>query len=314
MKDGRQFAGPDEPRSWRELSRKTKPRPLSARAKRRRLGRVLRLAFYLGVFAAGAFAAYEVHSYWKRNPNLFRTAKEAKPLREIELNSDGVLDRDWVSGRLRFPEGIALMEVDIDAARVRLEEGGQVETAVLARKFPDVLVVRLRERLPVAKIKGERALMVARDGVVYEGHGYERGMVDGLPFLTGAGIVPGDAGFGKIEGMDVVAELLGTANSGADNLYRSFREVSLARLATDHVLVVKMAEVERVTFGLREDFYRQLARLDLILEELRAKNPGAGIKSVDLSVSGSQVPVLLDESAPAQTDSSQRNQPRFFQQ
>jgi cell division protein FtsQ len=97
--------------------------------------------------------------------------------------------------------------------------------------------------------------------------------------------------------MDVVADLLGKARSEARDLYAGFRVVSLERLATDRVLLVRTESVDAVRFGTQEDFFRQLARLDLILEQVRGKNPGAKIKSVDLSVSGSQVPVLLDEGA-----------------
>jgi hypothetical protein len=95
--------------------------------------------------------------------------------------------------------------------------------------------------------------------------------------------------------MDAVADLLGTAQASAPALYRSFKIVSLARFALDRTLTVKSTDVEVITFGSSQDsFYRQLARLDYILEETRRQNATGQLKSVNLAVGDKQVPVAFD--------------------
>jgi hypothetical protein len=126
------------------------------------------------IFAAGVCGARGFHEYWRGHPNLLKAAEGSAVLREIELASDGVLDREWARGAMGLGSGARLMEVDVEEARARLMAGGQAREAVVARRFPDTRVGRLSERLPVAKLRARlveggapRVLMVARDGVVY---------------------------------------------------------------------------------------------------------------------------------------------------
>jgi hypothetical protein len=120
-----------------------------------------------------------------------------------------------------------------------------------------------------------------------------------LPFIDGVKLVRDGTGFARIEGMDVVADLLGTAQVSAPVLYRSFKVVSLARFGLDRTLMVKSAEVEAITFGSSQDsFYKQLARLDYIIAETRRQNAPGQIKSVNLSIGDKQVPISFEAPKP----------------
>ena len=97
----------------------------------------------------------------------------------------------------------------------------------------------------------------------------------------------------------------GTAQASAPALYRTFKVVSLARFALDRTLAVKSTEVETITFGASQDsFYRQIARLDYILEEARHQTSSGPLKSINLAVGDKQVPVLFDGAAGDGRDSS----------
>ena len=114
------------------------------------------------------------------------------PLRQVVFATDGVLDRAWLDQTLALPGGASLMTLDLAALEDRLLASGQVQSVVLRRRFADnTLVVTVQERTPIARVMVQvggtspRPRLVARDGVVYEGVGYERTVLERLPWLDG---------------------------------------------------------------------------------------------------------------------------------
>ena len=104
-------------------------------------------------------------------------------------------------------------------------------------------------------------------------------------------------GYAPIAGMDTVARLLATAQVEAGWLYRDWLVVSLARLASHDEIVVKAQDVgghriEEIVFDRRQDYYKQLARLDYILEQSRDRVDRLPVR-VDLTLGG-QATVLFD--------------------
>ncbi len=272
-----------------------------------------RLAFAVGnivglvlVLGAAGWGVYELVAVWETNPTRITAAASSVPLRDIALRTDGVLDKAWVKRTLELPKSTSLMELNLRALQDRLLATGQVQSAVVTRKFPDILVVSLQERSPVARVMAQmgaaspQAYMVSRDGAVYQGSGYDQRLAETLPFLDGVKLVREGEGFARLDGMDQVSDLLGTARTNTPALYRTFRVVSLARFPVDGTITVKSTEVDAITFGVVSDgFYKQLARLDYILDETRRQNPPQPLKAVNLAVGGSQVPVAFDVPAPA---------------
>jgi cell division protein FtsQ len=290
-------------RTWRDIPQPVAPRmrTLGREGKKRlamAIGNIVGLVLVLG---ASAWGIFEVVSVWGTNPARITAPTKGAPIRDFAVRTDGVLDNAWVRRTLDLPKDASLMELDLIDLKRRLEESGQVSKAVIERRFPDVLVVTLQERAPVARVMARIgdatpvSFMISRDGMVYSGYGYDRTMVEELPYIDGVKLIREGAGFARIEGMDSVADLLGTAQASAPALYRSFEVVSLARFALDRTLAVKSTEVEVITFGASQDsFYRQLARLDYILEETRSQNIAGQLKSVNLAIGDKQVPIAFD--------------------
>lgn len=292
-------------RTWRDIPQEVATRSMSREGKKRhRLAslRVLMAFVLLGVIGWGG---YEVWLASRDTPVGLVPAKasQSEPLREIQLRTDGVLDLAHVKAILAIPAGTELMALDLDALHRALIDGGQVRTAVLQRKFPDKLAITIEERTPVLRVvvrgsSGQpETLYVSRDGTVYAGRCYDPALVASLPYLDGVKLLRSANGYQQVRGMDTVADLLGTALSGAPELYRDFQVVSLARFDTDGEIIVRTPGVESIIFGTREDFYRQLSKLDLILDEMRRPADAAPIKAINLSVGGRQVPVSLAEAA-----------------
>jgi cell division protein FtsQ len=289
--------------TWRDtLAPAAAPRPRNRTGRRRLLlvsfRRVLAVVFAVACLISG----YYGWRIWNENPAALAAPSNSAPLREIAVRSDGVLGRAWVERTLDIAPGTALMALDLDALRDRLLESGQVKIAVVARRFPDVLNVTLEERSPVLRVRAqeadgvERHLFVARDGFVFAGEGYDDSTVLGLPWLGGIALTRNlsGVGFSPVPGMDSVSDLLGTVRASAPALSRDFQIISLARYARDGVIVVRTPEVPEIVFGTRDDFYRQIARLDYILDELRARPGAAPLRSINLSIGGRQVPVAFD--------------------
>jgi cell division protein FtsQ len=138
--------------------------------------------------------------------------------------------------------------------------------------------------------------------VVFEGKNYDPALLNTLPWLDGVKLIHAGDGFTPIDGMDTVADLLATAHNQAEHLYQTFLVISLARLASDGELVVRSKDIPEITFNTRDDFFRQLARLDYVLDLARAQ-PDKPLKSIDLA-NGLQVPVTIDTVARLQNSAS----------
>lgn len=292
--------------TWREViaGDDARPRPLNRTGRRRVVVDGVRL--WLSVIALGAslVLGYTVWGIWRANPASLAAPAESLPLREIAVRTDGVLGHAWVERTLQIPPGTGIMELDLPALRLRLLASGQVRDAVVTRRFPDVLAVILEERSPVIRARvltgeGElNNLFVSRDGSVFFGERYDEGLVNSLPWLGGVNLSRAVAvsgpGFAPVAGMEAVSELLGTTRASAPALARDFQVISLARYASDGVLLVRTPEVAEIVFGTRDDFYRQLARLDYILDELRSRPGSPAIRTINLAIGGQQVPVAFE--------------------
>jgi cell division protein FtsQ len=291
-------------RSWRNIPQQVKPRAMSREGHRRLVLHSLRVAGAVAVVAVVGWGAWETAEALQEGPRALPGTAVAAPVQNVILVTDGVLDRAWLTHTLALPRKATLMDLDLDQLKERLLTSRQVASASVVRNFPATLQVRISERAPVARIlvqQGDsepRALLVARDGVVYEGAGYELPLLDTLPWIDGVKLVRRDGRVAPIAGMDSVAELLARAKMEAEPLYRTWHVVSLARLAADGQIEVRTRDGMKVTFGTQEDYFRQIARLDLILDAARARGAGP-VQAVDLSLDDQQVPVTLGAAAPA---------------
>lgn len=295
------FAQTPPTRSWRDIPQPVKPHTMSRGGRWRLLlagGRTLAVITFVLVVAWGG---WKLTQALQENPNRMPAAAKAVPVRPPELKTSGVLSPAWLARTLRVPKSASLMELDLGQLRDRLLADRQVVSAALTRNFPDRLIVAINERSPVARVMTKRAgppqpLLVARDGVVFGGEGYDPALIERLPWLDGFKLARSGSAFLPIEGMDVVGDLLAKAREAdprveSDHLNRCWRVVSLARLASDRELEVRTARGITVVFSAHGDFFRQLAKLDYMWERL-ANAPEAPAR-IDLSL-GREVPVMVE--------------------
>lgn len=286
-------------RSWRTIRQDVTPRAMSARGRRRRQMALLKAVALVAVLGAAGWGIYEMVHTWENDRAAIASAVKSEPVKDIVVVTDGVLGKDWAARTLGLPRNISLMALDLVALREKLIAFGQVRVAVLTRSFPDTLVINLQERTPVARIQVEdglekKQLLVAKDGVVYDGVAYDKALVASLPWLDGFRLRRADDGesYAPIDGMKAIADLLTTAQLQAPHLYREWLFVSLARLATHDEIAVKAQDIPEIVFSAKQDFFRQIAQLDYIIDETKRTLAEPQLQSINLAL-GPQVPVKL---------------------
>lgn len=268
------------------------------------MGRVVGGTVLVAVLAASIFIFSD---FFRDQPHRISAAVDAVPVKDIALRTDGVLDQAWVQRTLALPKQAALMDLDLKQLQARLLSDPQVITATLTRQFPATLEVSLTERSPVALVNAQigkeapQTLMVARDGVIFAGTGFNRAVLEQLPFLDGVRLIRDDGRFLPVAGMSQVADLLATARNEAPHLYREWRVVSLAKLDREGEIIVHATNVEKIVFSTRspDDFLHQIAQLDVLIDTTQARTD-TPIKEIDLAVGRMsdkwiQVPVTFEQ-------------------
>lgn len=299
---------PPPTHSWKDIRQGVRPRAMSHEGHRRRLRAGLKVAGLGVLVAVCAWAVFEVYDTWQGNPAWLKDAGQTVPLRQVVFATDGVLDRAWLDRTLMLPPKASLMALDLRVLERRLLASGQVRSAVLRRRFGDnALVVTVQERTPVARLSVEigaavpTTLLVARDGVAYAGAGYGEPAVARLPWLDGVQLRRAEKnGFEPIAGLEQVAALLAAAREVVPESVEGWQIISLARLASDDELMVQSQEIPKIVLNAREDYSRQLAKLHVIVENLRV-NGAPALEQVNLAL-GSQVPVRLRDAPPLQPE------------
>jgi cell division protein FtsQ len=288
---------PPQARSWRDIPQQVKPRAMSPEGRRRVVWGGMKTVCGVILLGALAWGGYEITEALRGKPKQL-TAAESVPVKEIDFGTDGVLPKTWVVETLALRPGASLMELDLYRLRERLLACRQVRSATLTRTFPATLTVNISEQSPVARVMarvgevGPRMFLVARDGTVFEGVGFDPGLIETLPWLDGMKLTRAGDTFEPIPGMPTVADLLAKAKLEAEHLYREWQVVSLARLASDGEIEVRSTSVARILFGTNEDFFRQLARLDSLIDAARAHTEQP-LREVNLAI-GAHVPVAFE--------------------
>lgn len=110
-------------------------------------------------------------------------------LRQVDVQGREQVSRDAILGALDVRLGDPILFMNLAALRGRLEALGWVRSAIVERRLPGALFIRLEERIPAAirQQDGQRALIDA-DGALIGVEGLDR--YPHLKILTGTG---GDA-------------------------------------------------------------------------------------------------------------------------
>lgn len=281
--------------SWRELAGPSRRKLNSPLARKRRIQRVLKLvgafALLLGIVAGGYFGFKQLGE----REDSIQLRPPSKPIEKILFDTDGMLPDGWLSSVVDLRPGMNLMDADIHSLKARLEMEGQVESASVERVFPNALRINITERIPVMRLAvatadgGARQRIVALDGSVYDGIGYTKSAMNGLPFVQP--FQHSNGRYTPMLGIVRVGELLSLARQSQPSLFRTWQVVSLEHYSGDlempgQIIEVRSKFVPRILFSASMDFGRQLDRLEYILRYVR-QHGNPSMERIDLSLRGS---------------------------
>src|ERR1700704_5203413 len=221
---------------------------------------VLVLALVLGIFLGVRFGAKR---FFFENPD-YR-------LSQIEILTDGTLQRDQVLKAAELREGGNIFGVDLGQVRDRLQQLPQVDEVQVIRKLPGEIDVRITERKPIAWITSDKQIsnpFASEVGFRVDARGVlmkEKKLLPeylGLPLITGCtseSLEPGKI----VESFEAKAALELLRQSTASFMQTRFqvREIDVSK---GYCLVVSDKNHTRVTFGF-DNLDTQLQRLEQFL-------------------------------------------------
>ena len=156
---------------------RAKSRPAAARRRPRAklTRRMLRLAAY-GIASAAALSGstYAVESGWAdkqvtlvANRLIQITAQSGFRVRNVLVEGRVETKSGDVLAALKAERGAPLLDIDVAAAKARLEGLPWIKSAEVERQLPDTLRVKVEERKPFALWQlGQRLSVIDREGVV----------------------------------------------------------------------------------------------------------------------------------------------------
>lgn len=226
-----------------------------------------RLLFLL--LSAGAVAAIVAANLWKGDLRVG----------SVEVRGNRIVGAAEILRRAAVPAGARLVEVDLFAARLRVEENAFIRSADVSREVPDRIVITVEERAPAAVLGVDPLLYLDAEGVILPATASPE-MVD-LPVLTGRlprrELVPGRQTYHPD-----LREALGIIAAAArvdDGLAHLLSEIHL-RPEGEFVLYTAEGGIP-VFFG-RGDAPRKLVNLDVFWHAEVDRAGPAALGSVDL--------------------------------
>jgi hypothetical protein len=108
-------------------------------------------------------------------------------VRAVSIEGNRIVTNESLLRLAAVPLQKRLEEIDLAAIQKRVRQNPYIASASVHRDFPDRVLIRVEERVPVAAIAGEKLLYVDAKGLILSGVQSE--FVFDLPVITGAAAV-----------------------------------------------------------------------------------------------------------------------------
>ncbi len=259
-------------------SKKRKGADSSALA--RRSFSVILLIVVVGAVLLGIKAGFDL---------IGRKLFSANPQFEIQhlvISCDGKLTEDRIREYTSLAEGMNLFAVDFKEIELALSKVPVVESVYLERKLPHTLILRVKERLPVARIVGRQSrrfpFVVDRYGVVLP----PRQSASGLPLIKG---LDDDLRLGlPADHPDVETVLKIIALCDSSGSLRSYVQLETLDIKYADFIDMRLKGGIRVRMP-RFSLKSKLQNLATVIKI--ASGQGKRVKEVDLTLDSAKVPV-----------------------
>ena len=197
-------------------------------------------------------------------------------VRHVSVRGAPGLSRSEIERLAGIDPSTNVFHVDTGALEVKLQQDPRIQTASVDRELPGTLVIRIRERTPVAAIEvGGASVAVAGDGTLLPGSS-----TGGLPMIQVPGGVPSDSI--RITAAQAVAAMSAALRDRVRALVP----------ATDGEITIDIAGGLSVDYGQGGDDAQKVAALDAILRWAAAQH--LTLRTVDVSIPSAPSGTLVD--------------------
>lgn len=264
-------------------------RPVYVRNKRRsgnssRLRRRALSVFFLLLVVVGILVGIKAGFDW-----VGRKLYAENPRFEIQhlvISSDGKLTEDRIREYTGLAEGQNLFSFNFEEIEAELQKVAIVESVYLERKLPHTLIVKVKERIPVARITGTKErkfpFVVDRWGVVLP----PRQSAASLPLIKG---IDADLRLGVRAGhpdVEHVLKIIALCESSGS--LRTYVQIESLDVKYSDYIDMRLKGGVRVRMP-RFSFKAKLQNLATVIKI--ANGQGRRVKEVDLTLDSAKVPV-----------------------
>lgn len=225
--------------------------------RRRRLHRLTRAAVGVLVFALLTSMAYAFIVYLHESPRF--------QVRNVRVQGANVLREEMILAVAGITRNDNVMRADIETIRQRVESIPSVRCCEVQRVYPDMVIIRIEERVPIAALLvNNRAFEIDEEAVVLR----ELELSDPLtePLVTN---VP------ELGVVELGHRLENPALTAALDVWRAFSALALAdELTLSEIAAPSPNEIytyfDEIPFEVRwgrKDFQRQAQHLDVVWRE-----------------------------------------------
>jgi len=246
----------------------------------RRLGAILKWISLTALVAAPlVYGGYELAAYALTSPRFsVRSAEDVVLVGNRFVTRDDILNALGMTSEGRGA-GANILQVSLEEVRRQVESLAWVRSATVARSYPNRLVVRIVERVPIAFLNvGGRVKLVDEEGIVLD---KPDGASFAFPVLAGL-----DAASNPADERARVAMFQKFMREVGDDAFASgwlISEVNLADPDDVQAVLVEGLTTIQVHFG-HEDFPERLGNFFRLLPEVQKTH--AIVDSVDLRYRG----------------------------
>jgi len=255
------YRGKNSPK-WRQGTTK------SSRGKKSKTS----VLFLLFIVSIGILGFYLVQKGYFRD---YITVSRSFSINNVVVEGTNFLDPEEIKATAGIKTGSNMFDVDLERTAVKLKETYVAKDFVVFKKFPDTIVIRIKERIPVALINSDSLVGVDSDGIILPHIGAS--FSSALPIITG---ISGDKKEGDCpakERLSAGLKLMKGISEKAPSVYKKLSEVNVSSMSEMGVtLVGNGLEVIIGSDGLDT----KIANIEKVLNEVTGKMDS--VKAVDI--------------------------------
>lgn len=209
-------------------------------------------------------------------------------IHQLVISCDGKLSEDYIRSQLDLTEGMNLWAFSFAEIQEKLEGASRIESVFLQRDLPDTLIVKVKERVPVARIMIPN--ISTKFPYTLDRFGYvlpPRMKSNALPLIQGLDpeVKPGD----QITHPDIDAALRIIGMCESDPYLRDYIALETIDLQYSDYIVLHLNKGTRANIS-RHSLPQRLAKLASLINV--ASSRGQRVKSADVTLDSIHVPTV----------------------